>query len=166
MCSALTWGIVSVHYLLGLPLAYALRSATPNSLMLLVKLTYSPVMLRPIDSFYFPRCSILSPSSLVHCVLFAPLPHDTTVLLYLPSFVCPVAVSTKLIPIPRAPFAAGINRICVQYGYSPLVLCQQCSNVLSNLVLYPTVSAFQYLFCRLVPQSPCLLLPRIPCRLR
>ena len=190
MCSSFTWGTVSVHYLLGLPLAYALRSATPNGLML-VKLTYSPMMLRRMDSFYFPRCSILSPSSLVHCVLFTPLPHDTlscsifrllcallpsvphtspsrhTVLLYLPSFVCPVAVSTKLIPIPRAPFAAGINRICVQYGYSPLVLLyQQFSNVLSNLVLYPTRSAFQYLFCRLVPQSPCLLFPRIPCRLR
>ena len=52
MCSSFTWGTVSVHYLLGLPLAYALRSATPNGLMLLVKLTYSPVMLRPIDSFY------------------------------------------------------------------------------------------------------------------
>ena len=77
MCSSFTWGIVSVHYLLGLPLAYALRSSTPNGLMLLVKLTYSPVMLRPIDSFYFPRCSILSPSSLAHCVLFTPLPHDT-----------------------------------------------------------------------------------------
>ena len=52
MCSSFTWGTVSVHYLLGLPLAYALRSATPNGLMLLVKLTYSPVMLRPIDSFF------------------------------------------------------------------------------------------------------------------
>ena len=39
MCSSFTWGTVSVHYLLGLPLAYALRSATPNGLMLLVKLT-------------------------------------------------------------------------------------------------------------------------------
>ena len=77
MCSSFTWGTVPVHYLLGLPLAYALCSATPNGLMLLVKLTYSPVMLRPIDSFYFPRCSILSPSNLVHCVLFTPLPHDT-----------------------------------------------------------------------------------------
>ena len=77
MCSSFTWGIVSVHYLLGLPLAYALHSATPNGLMLLVKLTYSPVMLRPIESFYLPRCSILSPSSVVHCVLFSPLPHDT-----------------------------------------------------------------------------------------
>ena len=77
MRSSFTWGTVSVHYLLGLPLAYALRSATPNGLMLLVKLTYWPGMLRPIDSFYFPRCSILSPSSLVHCVLFTPLPHDT-----------------------------------------------------------------------------------------
>ena len=35
MCSSFTWGTVSVHYLLGLPLAYALRSATPNGLMLL-----------------------------------------------------------------------------------------------------------------------------------
>ena len=77
MCSSFTRGTVSIHYLLGLPLAYALRSATPNGLMLLVKLTSSPVMLRPIDSFYFPRCSILSPSSLIHCVLFTPLPHDT-----------------------------------------------------------------------------------------
>ena len=34
MCSSFTWGTVSVHYLLGLPLAYALRSATPNGLML------------------------------------------------------------------------------------------------------------------------------------
>ena len=34
-----TWGAVSVHYPLGLPLAYALRSATPNGLMLMVKLT-------------------------------------------------------------------------------------------------------------------------------
>ena len=41
MRSSFTSGIVSVHYLLGLPLAYALRSATPNNLMLLVKLTYS-----------------------------------------------------------------------------------------------------------------------------
>ena len=49
MCSSFTWGTVSVHYLLGLPLAYALRSATPNGLMLLVKLTYSPVMLRPMS---------------------------------------------------------------------------------------------------------------------
>ena len=77
MTSSFTWGTVSVHYLLGLPLAYALRSATPNGLMLFVKLTYSPMMLRPKDSFYFPRCSILSPFSLVHCVLFTPLPHDT-----------------------------------------------------------------------------------------
>ena len=77
MCSSFTWGTVSVHYLLGLPLAYALRTATPHGLMLLVKLTYSPVMLRPIYSFYFPRCSILSHFSLVHCVLFTPLPHDT-----------------------------------------------------------------------------------------
>ena len=77
MCSSFTWGPVCVHNLLGLPLAYALRSATPNGLMLLAKLTYSLVMLRPIDSFYFPRCSILSPSILVHCVLFTLLPHDT-----------------------------------------------------------------------------------------
>ena len=77
MCSSFTWGTVSVHYVLGPPLAYALRSATPNGLMLLVNLTYSPVMLRPIESFYLPRCSILSPSNLVHCVLFSPLPHDT-----------------------------------------------------------------------------------------
>ena len=77
MCSSITWGTVSVHYLLGLALAYALRSATPNGLVLLVKLSYSPVMLRPIDSFYFSRCPMLSPSSLVHCVLFAPLPHHT-----------------------------------------------------------------------------------------
>ena len=34
MCSSFTWGTVSVHFLLGLPLAYALRSATPNGLML------------------------------------------------------------------------------------------------------------------------------------
>ena len=166
MCSSFTWGTVSVHYLLGLPLAYALHSAMPNGRTLLVQLTYSPVMLRPIDSFYFPRCSILSPSSLIPCVLFTPLPHDTHMLLYLPSFVCPVAGSTKVIPILRAPFAVSINCICVQYGYSPLLFCQQILNVLSNLVLYPTVSAFQYLFCRLVPQSPCLLLPDIPCRLR
>ena len=52
MCSSFTWGAVSVHYLLGLPLAYALRSATPTGLMLLVKLTYSPVLLRPIESSY------------------------------------------------------------------------------------------------------------------
>ena len=39
MCSSFTWGAVSVHYLLGLPLAYALRSAMPNGLMLMVKLT-------------------------------------------------------------------------------------------------------------------------------
>ena len=58
MCSSFTWGTVSVHYLLGLLLVNALRSATPNGLMLLVKLTYSPVMLRPIESFYLPRCSI------------------------------------------------------------------------------------------------------------
>ena len=77
MCSSITWGTVSGHYLLSLPLAYAPRSATPNGLMLLAKLTYFPVMLGPIDSFYFPRCSILSPSSLVHCVLFTPLPHST-----------------------------------------------------------------------------------------
>ena len=77
MCSSFTWGTGSVHYLLGLPLAYALRSVTPNGFMLLVKLTYSPVMLRPMESFYLPRCSILSPSSLVHCMLFSPLPHDT-----------------------------------------------------------------------------------------
>ena len=77
MCSSFTWGVVSVHCVLGLPLAYALRNATPNGLMVLVKLTYSPVMLRPIESFYLPRCSILLPSSFVHCVLFSPLPHDT-----------------------------------------------------------------------------------------
>ena len=77
MCSSFTWGTVCVHYLLGLRLAYALHNATPNGLMLLVKLTYSPVMSRPIESFYLPRCSILSASSLVHCVLFSPLPHDT-----------------------------------------------------------------------------------------
>ena len=84
-----------------------------------------------------------------HLCRWGPSPSRHTVLLYLLSFVCPVAVGTKLIPIPRTPFAAGINRICVQHGYSPLVLCQQFSNVLSNLVLYPTVSAFEYLFCRL-----------------
>ena len=49
MCSSFTWGTVSVHYLLGLPLVYALPSATPNGFMLLVKLTYSPVMLRNGD---------------------------------------------------------------------------------------------------------------------
>ena len=59
MCSSFTWGAVSVHYLLGLPLAYALRSATPNGLMLLMKLTYSPVMLRPIESPYLPCLRVL-----------------------------------------------------------------------------------------------------------
>ena len=39
MCSSFTWGAVSVHYLLGLPLAYALRNATPNGLILMVKLS-------------------------------------------------------------------------------------------------------------------------------
>ena len=47
MCPSFIWGTTSVHYLLGLPLAYALRSATPNGLMLLVKLTYSPVCFGP-----------------------------------------------------------------------------------------------------------------------
>ena len=39
MCSSFTWGVVSVHYLLGLPLAYALHGVTANGLMLMVKLT-------------------------------------------------------------------------------------------------------------------------------
>ena len=52
MCSSFTWGTVSVHYLLRLPLEYAFRSATPNGLMLLLKLTYSRAMLSPIDSLY------------------------------------------------------------------------------------------------------------------
>ena len=58
MCPSFTWGTASVHYLFGLPLAYALRSATPNGLMLLVKLTYSPVLLRPIESLclWSPMC--------------------------------------------------------------------------------------------------------------
>ena len=60
MCSNFTSGTVSVHYLLGLPLLYALRSATPNGLMLLVKLMYSPVMLGPIKSSYLPRCSMVN----------------------------------------------------------------------------------------------------------
>ena len=70
MCSSFTWGTVYVHYLLGLPLVYALRSATPNGFMLFVKLTYSPVMLRPIESSYLLRCSIPSTSNLVHRVPF------------------------------------------------------------------------------------------------
>ena len=67
MCPSFTRGTASVHYLLGLPLAYALRSATPNGLMLLVKLTYSPVLLRPIESvcLWSPMC------------FFLPRPHDT-----------------------------------------------------------------------------------------
>ena len=67
MCPSFTWGTTSVHYLLGLPLAYALRSATPNGLMLLVKLMYSPVLLRPIESLclWSPMC------------FFLPRPHDT-----------------------------------------------------------------------------------------
>ena len=61
MCPSFTWGTASIHYLLGLPLAYALRSATPNGLMLLVKLTYSPVLLRPIESpcLWSPMCFFL-----------------------------------------------------------------------------------------------------------
>ena len=118
MCSSFTWGTVSVHYLLGLPLAYALRSATPNGLMLLVKLKYSPVMLRPIESFYPPRCFILSPSSFVHCVLFSSSPSRHTVLLYLPSFVCLVAV------IIQHPYYVG----CKQYGL-------HCRNLMTILLL-------------------------------
>ena len=103
MCSSFTWGIVSIHYLLGLPLAYALRSATPNGLMLLVKLTYSPVILRPIDSFYPPGgvlSKVLHPFTLQFGPLcaFYPSPSRHTVLLYLPSFVCPVAVGTNSFP--------------------------------------------------------------------
>ena len=155
MCPSFTWGTASVHYLLGLPLAYALRSATPNSLMLLVKLTYSPVLLRPIESLCL----------LVPYVLFSYSPSRHTVLLYLPSFACPVAVGTNLI-IPRAPLTVGIHSIGVQYGYSPFVPCQQFSCVLSNLVLNPPVSALHYLFCRLVPQPSCVFFPCIPFRLR
>ena len=81
MCSSFTWGVVSVHYLLGLTLAYALR----NGLMLLVKLTYSPVLLRPIESSYLPKCShpfnlhfgslcAFSSSLSQHTVLLCPTP--------------------------------------------------------------------------------------------
>ena len=48
MCSSFTWGTVSVHYLLGLPLVYALRSATPNGFMLLVVLLAA--LLHPIGT--------------------------------------------------------------------------------------------------------------------
>ena len=167
MCSGVTWGAVSVHYLLGLPLAYALCGATPTGRMLLVKLTYSPVLLRPIESSYLPRCSFPSTSIwFAVCFLLSLSLSRHTLLLYPTPFVYVVAVSTRFIAIPRASFAAGVNRICMQYGYSPLVSCKQLSNVLSYLVLHPPVSAFHYLFGRLIPDLSCLLLPRIPCRLR
>ena len=65
MCFSFTWGAVSVHYLLGLPLADALRTATPNGLMLMVKLLLSPVLLRHIDSSFLPRCFLPANSCFV-----------------------------------------------------------------------------------------------------
>ena len=123
MCSSFTWGAASVHYLLGLPLAYTLHSATPNGLMLLVKLTYSPVLLRPIDSSYLPRCFIPTTSCFCSLCAFSSSLLRHTVLLCPTPFVYAVAVTTRLIAIPRAPFVAGVNRLCMQYGYSPLVSC-------------------------------------------
>ena len=125
MCSSFTWGTVSVHYLLRLPLEYAFRSATPNGLMLLLKLTYSRAMLSPIDSLYLPWCSSFSSfgcSSLCMCVFFLPFTTHCPTLFSVSCVTCCRQYIPHLTHIPRAPFAASMNRICVQYVYRPLVL--------------------------------------------
>ena len=62
----------SFHYLLGLPLAYALRSATPNGLMLMVYVLLFALPRGFLFLFALPTSFPLSLSSLRLCLVLPP----------------------------------------------------------------------------------------------